>query len=138
MPSVPPDPPAPGSGAQDLIGYQIDLSPGDGSARVVLDIEARHLNRNDTLHGGIIAMMLDSAAGFAVSRQLSPHGDARVVTISLTTQFHAPARQGRAVATGRVMGGGRKIFYADADLMADNNVLLARASGVFKRVGEST
>jgi len=139
LPSAPREPAAPPSGAQSLIGYDIDLSAEDGAARVTLKVEEKHLNRNRSLHGGIVAMMLDSAAGFAVSRHLSDTGDAPVVTVALTSQFLAPGRFGATVvSTGRLAGGGRKILHADAELRDETGTLLAKASGVFKSVGQPT
>ncbi|MEM9552003.1 MAG: PaaI family thioesterase [Pseudomonadota bacterium] len=124
-----------GSGAQRLIGYQIDLSESDGSARILLDIEDRHRNRNNSLHGGIISMMLDAAAGFAASRG-GPNGSfANVVTVSLTTNYLAAAIGGRVAAIGTYRGGGRSIAYADAVLEDAQGNRLATASGVFKRRG---
>jgi uncharacterized protein (TIGR00369 family) len=124
-------PVAPGSGAHDLIGYDIDLSGGDGKARVVLDIAAKHLNRNGSLHGGVIAMMLDASAGFAASlasgSELVP-----VVTVALNTQFLSPAMSGQVVATGSVKQAGRSICYADAELRDAAGRLLATGNGVFK------
>ena len=135
-PFPPRDSAAPGSGAQDLVGYDIDLSPADGSVLVTLDVSERHLNRGRSLHGGIIAMMLDAAAGFAVSKHLRPDAEALLVTVTLTTQFIAAAREGaRITTTGRRMGGGRKIHYADAEMRDETGTLIARASGVFKPVG---
>lgn len=135
MNSAPRDSAAPGSGAQDLIGYEIDLSADDGSARVILNVAKKHLNRNRSLHGGIVAMMLDSAAGFAVSRHLKPEGDAPLVTVALNTQYLAPGQDATVVtATGRRIGGGRKIHYADAELRDEEGTLLARANGVFKPI----
>ena len=122
-----------GSGAQDLIGYDIDLSAEDGSARVILEMLPKHLNRNGTLHGGIIAMLLDAAAGFAASRAASPTGFVHVVTVTLNTQYHAPARGGQVVATGTAKGGGLYILYAEAALHDDKGGLLASATGVYTR-----
>ncbi|WP_299738959.1 PaaI family thioesterase [uncultured Roseobacter sp.] len=132
MPSPPPDFPI--SGAQGLIGYRVDLERATGRAEVVLDIAAPHLNRNESLHGGIIAMMLDSAAGFAASLHFGGDELARVVTVSLTTQFVAAVHEGRVVARGTISGGGRKIVCADAELRDAAGALIAKASGVFKRV----
>lgn len=125
------------SGAQDLIGYEVDLSAADGSARVILDIEPRHLNRNGSLHGGIVAMLLDSASGFAASRKEAADKVGTVVTVSLTTQFLAPGLPGRVVSTARVVGGGRKIVYCDAELTDENEKVLSRSTGVFKLTGVS-
>ncbi|WP_168797751.1 PaaI family thioesterase [Aliishimia ponticola] len=129
---------APGSGAQALIGYDIDLTAPDGSARVILDVEARHMNRVETLHGGIHAMMLDAAAGFAASRQLADGGPqiVPVVTLSLTTSFVQSAQLGKVVATGRVMGGGYKIVHAEAEIHDAEGRLCSKATGVFKRAAK--
>jgi len=120
------------SGAQDLIGYKIDLGAADGSARIVLEIDDRHRNRNRSLHGGIVTMMLDAAAGFACSRGAGGPGLVPVATVSLTTNYVAPAVSGVVTATGRVSGGGRSILYAAAELRDEQGALLASASGVFK------
>ncbi|WP_299402568.1 PaaI family thioesterase [uncultured Roseobacter sp.] len=132
MPSPPPDFPI--SGAQGLIGYRVEVDRTTRRAEVVLDIAVPHLNRNESLHGGIIAMMLDSAAGFAASLHFGGDELARVVTVSLTTQFVAAVREGRVVAKGTISGGGRKIVCADAELHDAAGTLIAKASGVFKRV----
>lgn len=126
---------APGSGAQALIGYTIDLTAPDGTSRVVLDVAPPHMNRNGTLHGGIHAMMLDAAAGFAVSRHLGGQGAdlVPVVTLSLTTAFVGPGGTGQVTATGRVTGGGYKIIHAEADIRDAEGNLLSRGQGVFKR-----
>ncbi len=127
---------APPSGAQALIGYTIDLSAPDGTARVVLDVEPPHLNRNGTLHGGIHAMMLDAAAGFAASRHMAGQTDELipVVTLSLTTSFVGPGGTGQVTATGRVTGGGYKIIYGEAEIRDADGTLLSKGAGVFKRV----
>jgi uncharacterized protein (TIGR00369 family) len=137
LPSAPRDLPGLdeiGSGAQALIGYEIDLTPEDGSARIHLDIEDRHRNRNRTLHGGIIAMMLDAAAGFAASRGGADAAVVHVVTISLTTNFIAPATGGRVTATGTLTGGGRSVSHAEAHLRDEDGLVRASASAVFTRL----
>lgn len=129
---------APCSGAHALVGYDVDLSDPDGLARVVLEIGPQHLNRNGTLHGGIHAMMLDAAAGFAASRLLADGGPeiVPVVTLSLTTDYVAPAQSGRVEAVGRVSGGGYKIVHADAEIRDADGRLCSRATGVFKRAAK--
>jgi uncharacterized protein (TIGR00369 family) len=124
-----------GSGAQELVGYSIDLSDPNGGAVVRLIVEAKHLNRNGTLQGGIHAMMLDAAAGFAASRHLAGQEPqiVPVVTLSLTTQFLAPANLGEVVVTGRVSGGGHKIVYGEAEVRDGQGTLLSKGSGIFKR-----
>ena len=128
---------APKSGAELLIGYRIDLSDPSGLATVTLDIEPKHRNRNGTLHGGIHAMMLDAAAGFAASRFLAGEGVlVPVITLSLNTSYVAAVAEGRVVATGRVTGGGYKIVYATAEIAGADGRVLSSAAGVFKRAGK--
>ncbi len=140
MPSPPPD--GPGiirdeTGAQTLLGYVVDISARDGKGRCILDIGAHHTNRHGGLHGGIIACMLDNAMGFAASLTGGEDGQTRFMTISMNTQFIAPARDGRIVATGSVSGGGRSLIFAEGEVLDDAGRVIATATGVYKRVREA-
>jgi uncharacterized protein (TIGR00369 family) len=126
---------APKSGAELMVGYRIDLTDPSGASTVTLDIKEKHRNRNGTLHGGIHAMMLDAAAGFAASRHLGQGGElVPVQTLSLTTSFVGAVVEGRVVARGRYTGGGHKIAYATAEIADAAGRVLSTATGVFKRV----
>ncbi len=94
------------------------------------------MNRNGTLHGGIHAMMLDAAAGFAASRHLGRGGAdlVPVVTLSLNTSFVGAGGSGQVIATGSVTGGGRKVIYAEAEIRGADGTLLSKGTGVFKRI----
>lgn len=126
---------APKSGAELMVGYQIDLTDPSGVATVTLEIEAKHRNRNGTLHGGIHAMILDAAAGFAASRHLAQQGAlVPVQTLSLNTSYIAAASEGIVTARGVVTGGGYKIIYATSQIADASGAVLSSAAGVFKRV----
>lgn len=120
------------SGAQDMIGYDIDLTGGAGAARVTLDVAPRHLNRNGSVHGGIVAMMLDSAAGFAAALSDGNEIPRHLVTLSLNTQFLGAATSGRIIATGTFKGGGKTTKFADSALHDEEGRLLATGTGVFR------
>ncbi len=122
------------TGTQRLVGYVIDLSDPGGQARVSLDLEDRHLNRHGVLHGGIAAMLLDSASGFTCSLAGDPETAPPVLTVSLTTNFLAPGKPGRVTAVGKITGGGRALTYASAELTHADGTLIATSTGVFKRV----
>lgn len=133
---LPPHEP-PKSGAELMVGYRIDLNDPSGIATVTLDIDVKHRNRNGTLHGGIHAMMLDAAAGFAASRFLAGEGALiQVMTLSLNTSYVAAVAEGQVVATGKVTGGGYKIVYATAEITDVGGRVLSSAAGVFKRTGK--
>ena len=142
MPLAPPEP-VEGrildhSGCQNNIGFVIDVSPKDGAVTCWLDIRPGHLNRNDLLHGGIMAMLLDIACGYAASRSFDEDTLAPVLTVSLNVNYVAPVDCGRVTATGKVTGGGRKLSYANGELRDENDRLIASASGVFKRITRRT
>ncbi len=140
MPLVPPDlggekswPP---SGCQDAVGYVVELDPDGNSVSCWLDIQPQHLNRNNLLHGGFTAMLLDIACGYASSLHYDPDNLALVLTVSLSMQYIAPARGGRITAIGRVSGGGRSLCYASGELRDSDGILIATATGVFKRIAK--
>ena len=125
-----------GSGAQSLVGYVIDLSDPAGSAVVTLTVEEKHLNRNGTLQGGIQAMLLDAAAGFAASRHLAGTAPdiVPVITLSLTTNYLGPALLGQTLtARGQVTGGGHKVVYATAAMTDADSRPVSQGTGIFKR-----
>jgi uncharacterized protein (TIGR00369 family) len=124
------------TGAQTLLGYVVDISADDGKGRCVLDIGAQHGNRHGALHGGIIACLLDNAMGYGAAVHTSKDGSDKFLTISMNTQFIAPALTGRVVATGKVTGGGRSLLFVEGELHHEDGRLLATATGVYKKVSE--
>lgn len=121
------------TGTQTLIGYVVDISdPAHG--RCYLDLGPQHLNRHGVMHGGIAAVLLDNACGMTGSLSVDPCGMNPFLTISLTTQFLAAGLPGRVTATGTVKGGGRSLFYIDAELVHQDGTVIATSTGVFKRV----
>jgi uncharacterized protein (TIGR00369 family) len=123
------------SGYARLIGYRLTRWEPD-FAEIALELGRQHENRGGIAHGGVLATLIDTACGFAGC--WAPAGESRAaVTLSLTTQFLAPAKSGRLIATGRRVGGGRGIFFATAEVRDADGALLARGEGVF-RYREST
>jgi uncharacterized protein (TIGR00369 family) len=123
------------SGYARLIGYRLTRWEPD-FAEIALELGSQHENRGGIAHGGVLATLIDTACGFAGC--WAPKGESRAaVTLSLTTQFLAPAKSGRLIATGRRVGGGRGIFFATAEVRDADGALLARGEGVF-RYREST
>jgi acyl-coenzyme A thioesterase 13 len=124
------------TGPQRLIGYVLDVSHDDGGARCWLDLADAHLNRHGVLHGGIATVLMDSASGATGSMSIDPEGRAPFLTMSLTTNFIAPARAGRVTATGRITGGGSATVFIEARLEDEAGALIATSTGVFRKVPE--
>ena len=121
------------SGCREAIGYVIDVNPPEGDAACWLDIGPTHISRNNLLHGGLMATLLDVACGNAASLSYEKGVHVPVLTVSLNILYVAPVGSGRVTATGRVSGGGRKICYASGELRDSDGNLIASATGVFKR-----
>lgn len=135
MPSLLPD--GPGiirdeTGAQTLLGYVVDVR--DGVARCHLDLGPQHGNRHGGLHGGIMSCILDNAMGYAAALAFDPDARPTVTTLSMTTNYLAPAKGGRVTAEGTVTGGGRSTLYTESRLRDQEGKLLATACGVYKRI----
>ena len=103
-----------------------------GFAEFELEIERRHLNYAGTLHGGVIATLLDVACGYSGLRSVSDSAAGLAATLTLTVSYHAGVANGTLRALGRVTGGGRSIFFASGEVVAPDGTLVATGQGAFK------
>ncbi|RLA01075.1 MAG: PaaI family thioesterase [Gammaproteobacteria bacterium] len=122
------------SGVQQHLGFNIEILVGEGS-RISLDVNPTHLNRQGQVHGGIISLLLDVSMGYACSGKISNDAKVPFTTLSMSTNFLSPATTGQLIATGKVIGGGYKILFADAQLSTPDGTLIATSNGTMKRAG---
>ena len=121
-----------------LIGFEVEIDEAARVAHCLLDVDERHLNRHGVLHGGIVATLLDVAAGVTASMMHDPQGLTPVSTVSLNINYVAPGRIGPIRATGQRTGGGRSLHFVSTELCDAEGKLIASATGVFKRTGKRT
>jgi uncharacterized protein (TIGR00369 family) len=119
------------SGFQQAMGYRLQQWRED-EAVLEMDIGSRHLNRSEVVHGGVLVSLIDTACGFAGTFADVPGAQPKVSTLTLTTSFVAPARIGPLRAVGRVRGGGKSIFFAQAEVFDGNGTLVAFGEGSFR------
>lgn len=119
-------------GYHELLGMQVVEWQPD-RAVVELTIEPKHLNRSGNVHGGVLASMLDSALSLAGLHCDIPGNIRRGMTLSLTTTFVGPARQGVLRATGSVRGGGQKTYMSSGKIVDEQGTLVAMGEGSFRR-----
>jgi uncharacterized protein (TIGR00369 family) len=105
-----------------------------GEVDVAMDVGDRHLNLMGTLHGGLIATLADTATGLALRSVLDP--GLTFTTTHLGVTFLSPGRRGSVVARGRVVRSGRRLGYAEADVVDPSGRLLARAAATFAIMAE--
>ena len=99
-----------------------------GAIHVELVPELRHYNPLGTVHGGVLATLLDTATGCSVHSTLMP-GE-RYTSLDLSVKFLRPAsvESGRLRAEGRVLQRGRRTALAQAELYDADRRLLAHAT----------
>ena len=112
-------------GFREQVGLRVE--PGDdGAARVVVEAGEDHLNPHGTVHGGVLATMLDVAMGTAVA---TAGGDSPV-TVALTVTYLEPGRPGRLEAVARVRKRGKRLLVVEAEVVQGDDVV-ADALGTF-------
>lgn len=119
------------TGTAQLLGLR--LATGTGGASVTMTVGPAHTNRHGMMHGGLIATVLDTAMGATASWLRGDGGAIPFSTITMTVNFIAPMPLGLITATGRLMGGGFKTVFVQAEAFSDTGILIAQATGTFKR-----
>ena len=119
------------SGFRRLLGYRL-AEWGDGYAVVELEVDGRHLNRSEVVHGGVYGALIDAAGGYAGCYCTVPGNVRRAFTLSLSTSFVASTASGRLRAIARKSGGGRSVFFARVEVLDENGRLLATGEGVYR------
>lgn len=116
---------------QEVLGYRVTEWSRD-FARVEAEFTDILQNRQGLLHGGIPALMLDTAMGFAGCYTGQPGVQQNALTLSMTVNYIGQLQGHRLIATGRRTGGGRRTYFAEAEVTDDTGARLATATGVFR------
>jgi uncharacterized protein (TIGR00369 family) len=94
----------------------------DGRAGLELDVTDEHLNEAGTLHGGVLATLVDTAMGQAV-RSSTGKGDVPA-TSQLTVTYLRPGKPGTIVVTARVRTQGEHLTVCEADAEQEGTPLV--------------
>ena len=93
----------------------------DGSARISFEATDEHLTPAGTLHGGVLATLVDTAMGTAVR---SATGDDDVpATSQLTVTYLRPGKTGPLVVTARVRTKGEHLTVCEAEVEQDGKAI---------------
>ena len=94
----------------------------DGTARLTFEATDEHLNPAGTVHGGVLATLVDTAMGTAVR---TTTGDEDVpATSQLTVTYLRPGKPGRLAVTARVRTRGEHLTVCEADVEQDGRSLV--------------
>jgi len=119
------------SGFRTLVGYRAVVWR-ESYAEVVLDLGAQHLNSLGIMHGGVPMTILDAAMGHAATWCSVPGNVRRCVTVSLTTSFVTPARNGVIRAIGRLIAIDNRIGTCLGEVVDDGGRLIAAGQASFR------
>lgn len=105
----------------------LEATPGE--VTVAMRVEEHHVNLQGLVHGGILAILADTACGLSIRSAMEP---GRLhVTSDMDIHFLAPAKPGRLVGRGTAIKVGRSLAFAEASIEDGDARLLARAQSRF-------
>jgi len=113
-----------------LVGAQAPEAHG-GTARLVVEVDDRHLNPAGAVHGGMLATLVDTTMGAAVRSAIDEESPA---TSQLTVTYLRPGKAGRLLATAKVSKRGDSLTICEADVEQDGKTLV-HALATFALVG---
>ena len=118
---VPPPPVGSLIGVTDFVATKGKVSCGFDPAEF-------HYNALGTVHGGVIATVIDIVLGSAVHSTLKAGQGFTTLTLELKYHRAVTAKSGRLTATAEVVTRGREIVTAEAKLLDKNDRLFAAAT----------
>ena len=106
------------------------VSSEKGRATWRLIVAEQHLRTHGILHGGVVATLLDTAMGRAVSTLCRE--DQSCVTVQLNVNFIRPAWSGETLTiTGEVQHIGRQTAVTRGEIRTAAGALVATGTGTF-------
>jgi uncharacterized protein (TIGR00369 family) len=108
----------------DMASFEPEL----GKVVVTMRAQEFHYNPLGSVHGGVIATLLDTAAGCSVHSTLAV--GQMYTSLDLTTKFLRPVTldSGLLRCEGRVLNRGRRVALAEAELTDQAGRLVAHAT----------
>jgi len=109
------------------LGYDV-VAAEKGRVVVAVEPSDAHLNPAGTVHGGLTAILLDSAMGLAVQSTLEKGFAQTTVEFKISLIRPITPETGRITAEGRVLNCGRRVGTAEGRLTDGKGRLLAHGT----------
>jgi uncharacterized protein (TIGR00369 family) len=122
-----------GSNPAAYFGFQL-VKGEQGRAVIRMPVLDLHKQIHRVVHGGVVAMLADTAGGFAAFLA-EPEGT-RVVTIEMKINFLEPVEHGEITADARVIRRGRTVSVVDCNVTDGDDRLVAKALMTFAVIRE--
>lgn len=109
---------------KDVLGVRVDHAE-DGRARLTLEAAPHHLNEGGTVHGGVLASLVDMAMGEAVRSSTDDDDEQPVpATSQLTVTYLRPGKPGTLTVSAAVSKQGDDLTICEADVEQDGKSLV--------------
>lgn len=116
-------------GAQNPVGLKLRFTVDDAGVHTVFKPCAEHIGFSRTIHGGILATVLDEIMAWACIAQ----GKQLAYCAEMTTRFLNVVRPDEEVyALAKIVENKRgKLFFTEAELRSKDGTILATGSGKY-------
>ncbi len=99
---------------------------GIGYSLLEIDVENKHLQPFEAVHGGVFASIIDAAAFWAVFPEVDEN--VGMTTVDLKVNYLAPAQGGKLIARGRRIKLGKTLALGEAEVINQENTILAHGT----------
>ncbi|MEW9673559.1 PaaI family thioesterase [Ammoniphilus sp. 3BR4] len=113
---------------RELIGIQIE-DIREGYAKLSVSVDDKLLQSGDFVHGGVLAVLIDSVIASAIRTVLDQGKMA--VTAEMNVNFLRPAKKGKLIAEGQLVNKGRLLMVGTGDVKDEEGRLLATGRATF-------
>ncbi len=105
------------------------LSSSNGTAVVKCNVFENILNSSSSVHGGVLATLIDTSIGTAVKSTLDSNQS--TVTVDLNIKYIKPARGDALLAKASLSHKGGKLAFSTSEIFDDQNNIVAIGSATF-------
>lgn len=103
-----------------------------GAADFEMPIQAWHMNSQGALQGGVVSTLVDAACCYAGLFAEPGAPTLHAVTITLSVSFVSSVNSGMLIASAKQVGGGRTIYFSEAQVRSEAGTLIASGQASFK------
>ena len=97
-----------------------------GRALLEADVAEKHLQAFGSVHGGVFASIIDTAAFWAAFCDLDENEG--ITSVDLKLNYLTPVRGGRLIARGKRIKMGKKLGLGEAEIRSGDGKLIARGT----------
>jgi uncharacterized protein (TIGR00369 family) len=105
------------------------IEVGSGTVTFRCRPDESHYNPIGTVHGGLVCTLLDSALGCATHTTLPAGSGYTSIEIKVNYLRPVSAGNGALICRGRVTKPGRRVTFADGEVLDNQGKVVATASG---------